>query len=68
MSGRGFAKTFSNNLEPLTVVFLIAEAYANYLLEYYGDITNEEIMIELNIDFPKSQYRRIIKTLANFEF
>jgi len=68
MGGRGFAKTFSNNLEPLTVVFLIAEAYANYLLEYYGNITNAEIMDELNIDFPKSQYRKIIKTLVNFEF
>ena len=68
LGGTGFAKNFSNNLEPLTVVFIVAERYANYLLQFHGTLTNSEMIKKLFENFTKSQYKRVIRTLTNFEF
>ena len=78
LSGIGFeSKRFSNNLSPLTIIFIIAEAFGNAILESeieingtlnYDNFDMNETLSELYIKFPNSNYVRAIRTLEEFNF
>ena len=66
-NGMGYAKVFSNNLSPLSIVFIIAQAYAHEVLRSGGNKSNKEIIDELSNRFPKSFYKKSIRTLVNMK-
>ena len=78
LSGIGFEKKrFSNNLSPLTIIFIIAEAFGNAILmseEVKNGICNydnfdiNDVLSNLYIKFPNSNYTRAIRTLEEFNF
>jgi hypothetical protein len=66
-SGQGFAKSFTNSISPLAIVFIIAEEMATLILELEGidhlAANQATIFQKLSQKFPRSNYQRIIDTL-----
>lgn len=71
-SGQGFAKSFTNSISPLAIVFIIAEETAHMILEFDGmeraAAHKQEIIEKLNHKFPRSNYQRIIETIKKLQF
>ncbi len=71
-NGVGFATDFSDNVSPLSKVFIVAEAFVElFLKEKYQDKTaviDINILLEkLHDKFPKHTYKKIINTLVTFK-
>lgn len=68
LNGAGFAKSYSNNLSPLAIVFIIAEEFTHYLLTSQKQTMDRNVFIEeLYKKYTKSLYKRVIKGLENLE-
>jgi len=67
-NGIGFVKTFSNNLFPLAIFFIVAEGYVDILLEHKGKIKSSDITKILFDKYSKFIYKKAITTLQNVEF
>lgn len=72
ISGQGFAKTFTNSISPLAIVFIIAEEFTNLILEFDDPAKiaqNKEGMIyKLGQKFTRSKYQKVIETLSTISF
>lgn len=71
-SGQGFAKTFTNSVSPLAIVFIVAEEFTNLILEHNTaeDIASHktEMIEKLNQKFTRSKFQKIIETLGTISF
>ncbi|MEI8347978.1 MAG: hypothetical protein WCG27_10965, partial [Pseudomonadota bacterium] len=69
-NGRGFVKTFSSNLSPLAIIFIVAERFSAIILDYKAkrkrikDVA--EILEILYKEFPKTNYHKAITALSSF--
>lgn len=66
-SGQGFAKSFTNSISPLAIVFMIAEEMSHLILEleHIDQLAahRDEFLAKLSQKYPRSNYQRIIETL-----
>ena len=66
-SGQGFAKSFTNSISPLAIVFIISEELATQILELnsFEDLPahQEDIFLKLSSKFPRSNYQKVIETV-----
>lgn len=71
MRGHGFAKTFSGDLSPLSIIFIVAEEMAHLILSYEGEnLTRkkDEMIAKLYKKFPRVKYTKIIDLLKTISF
>ncbi|MGE3610039.1 MAG: hypothetical protein AB7I27_10670 [Bacteriovoracaceae bacterium] len=70
--GYGFPEVFSNELSPLSIVFIIAEEFSHLILEnnqIENMATKKEEMLKLLYEkFPRPKYVKIIDTLKSIRF
>lgn len=71
-NGIGFAKTFTNSISPLAIVFIVAEELTNMILEI-GESKNlashkPEMIAKLNQKFTRSKYQKVVETLSDISF
>lgn len=72
VNGLGFAKTFTNSISPLAIVFIVAEEFTNMILQFPEDEKisshKDDIIDKLNQKFNRSKYQKIIETLETINF
>lgn len=72
LRGQGFSQTFSNDLSPLAIIFIIAEEFSHMVLldeNIEGLGNKKEMMIKsLYEKFPRSKYAKIINALESISF
>ncbi|MGB0454692.1 MAG: hypothetical protein ACPGJV_13370 [Bacteriovoracaceae bacterium] len=69
-SGIGFPESFPSNISLLSIVFIVAEAYAKAIIENYEtkEYQDKELFDVIAKKFPTSQYRKVLKTFATLKF
>lgn len=71
-SGQGFAKSFTNSISPLAIVFIVAEEMSHLILEHdsFDQLSElkDEMLDKLSQKFPRSNYQRVIETLREIQF
>ena len=67
-SGTGFAEHFGDNISPLTITFIVCEAFANQVLKADGKINVKNIAEKLSDRFPSEKYSIILRSLAKLKY
>lgn len=72
LSGQGYAKTFTNSLSPLAIVFIVAEELAHLILENESADNlvskKDEMLNNISRKYPRSNYLRVVETLRDIKF
>lgn len=64
LNGMGFSETFSGNLSPLAVVFIVAEECAHIVLKSEDEKLNKrKILFELEQKFKTSRFQKMLQAL-----
>lgn len=64
LNGHGFSETFSGNLSPLSVVFIVAEECAHLVLKSEDKIINKaKILFHLEEKFKTSRFQKMIQAI-----
>lgn len=67
-NGHGFAESYTNNISPLAIIIIIAEAFSRKILEKEDTLSDIEsflpqVINELHEEYPMSKYREIINKI-----
>jgi HD-GYP domain-containing protein (c-di-GMP phosphodiesterase class II) len=64
-NGRGFTDTFTANLSPMAIIFIIAEYYTHNLLDnIQKDISSAQMITIMKQKFPTARFKRYLEILA----
>ena len=64
--GIGFAESFTANLSPMTIVFILAENFVDTLIQKDGDFDMQEKIREMRDRFSTQRFQKIIDILEGF--
>lgn len=64
--GVGFAESFTANLSPISIVFILAENFVDTLIQKDGDFDMQEKIREMRERFTTQRFQKIIDILEGF--
>lgn len=64
--GIGFAESFTANLSPMSIVFILAENFVDTLIQKDGDFDMQEKIREMRDRFSTQRFQKIIDILEGF--